>query len=117
MIRLVDPEQAHVFIPESERNVEPPLTFHVRPMTLRQSILIAEAARKAGDQELSIPFDAIYDLLSTNIVGIENDPLGIGGDIKRFLDSCSTPDGVRVIFELFKFIQELSAPSEAESKN
>jgi hypothetical protein len=118
MMRLIDPKGTHVFIPESEKGADKPTTFHVRPMTLRQSVKIAEAARQSRDGGQTIPIDAIYELVSGTVVKIENGLPGLDEtDVAAFLDACSTPEAIGVVFDLFRFIQNLSTLDEAERGN
>ena len=115
MIRLTDPNSSHPFVPECEKDKVNQTTFHVRPMTLRQSVTIAQAARQSLDGGQSIPIDAILELLSENIISVENGTPS--GDVDEFLASCSTPEAIGAVFEVFQFIQKLSTPDEVEAGN
>ena len=116
MFRVVNPKETVPFIPECEKGQENPTTFHVRAMTLRESVMLTDASRRETEGGLSIPFEAIYKVLVKCIERIEN---GIPGmeSVPDFLDCCSTPEGIGVVMEVFKFIQELSIPTKAEAGN
>jgi len=114
MLRLIDPNATHEFVPKCEKDSENPTTFHVRPMSMRQSVAIAQAAKsvQGGDKEIQI--DAICELIEQNVVQIDNATVA---NAEEFLEAASTPEAIGVVFEVFKFIQSLSLPTEAEKGN
>lgn len=116
MWRVVNPKETVPFIPECERDQENPTTFYVRAMTLRESVTLTDAARGEPEGGLSVPFEAIYNMLVKCIDRIENGIPGVES-VADFLDCCSTPEGIGVVMEVFKFIQGMSVPNKAEAGN
>ena len=123
MLRLIDPTQTHEFVPDSEKDKPPPhITFHVRAMTSRQWVKMAAQAKDATEGALDIQFEAVRELLLANIDQIDNGGQPITHNsadmvISEFIDACTTPEAIQVLFSVFKFIQELSTPDETELKN
>jgi hypothetical protein len=121
MIRLIDPTQTHRFVPTSEHGESDPLRFHVRPMTSRQWAKMAAMVKDTEDGGFDLKFDLVYELLSQNIERIDNafdnGACETKADIEKFLDACATPEAFGILFDVFRFIQELSTPNEDEAGN
>jgi len=119
----LEPDKLYDFIPTVEKDEPEPVTFYVIPMTYGQFTATITTMRALGAGGFSINTE---DVLKANIKKIENvvwpgsdKPVTIDGpgQIRRFVDSCSTVESVGVMQEVFKFIQSLSIPTEDEAGN
>ena len=123
MFRVLEPEKEYEFIPECEKGNPEPVTFYIVPMTYGQFTGTIASVKEMSGGRYSIKTE---DVLKSNIKKILNvlwpgsdKPVTVDspGQVRRFIDSCGTQEAVKIMQEVFRFIQTLSIPNEDEQGN
>lgn len=123
MIRLLDTDAEHLFVPESEQNEDHPVTFYVTAMTHDQFVSISSSMRVLGSGGIILHYGKV---LKENIKGIKNVQwekdaelvdIDTAAQVRKFIDHCGTDGAAIALQEVFTFIRDMSITTDDEAGN
>lgn len=110
MIKLIDMNATIEFIPSCEKGSKNPTTFHVKPSTWRNSLMLAKLFEVKDDTAQIVNEQAWIDYMVSRIEKVDN-----AG--KKSIDEILSAISIDVGNELLTFIMGNTNLNEAQSKN